>query len=105
MSPDFTLAAGHGYALNFRSSFAYNSASSSDDYLRVRIVAEDASSAVLFTQRGAPVEVDARWVNHTLAIPASFAGKKAHVVIEAADLGKESLVEAAVDDVAVMRVS
>jgi hypothetical protein len=104
-SPNFGLAAGHGYALSFRSTFAHSAASSIADYFRVRIVADDSSSAVLFEQHGSAHDVDGRWIGRTVSIPASFAGKTAHLVIEAADLGPENLLEVAVDDVAVTRSS
>jgi hypothetical protein len=39
----------------------------------------------------------------TVSIPASFSGKHARLVVEAADLGTDNLLEVAVDDVSVFK--
>jgi carboxypeptidase T len=104
-SPDFSLAAGQPYKLYFRSTFAHSSASSSADYFRIRIVADDSTSAVLYVHHGSATDVDGKWVSRSLAIPSAFEGKKAHLLIEAADLANDNLLEVAVDDVSVMKAS
>jgi carboxypeptidase T len=104
-SPDFSLSAGHSYALGFTSTFAHSARSSSADYLRIALIASDASSVVLYQKLGSATDIDGKWVRQRVAIPASFAGKTAHLLIEAADLGRENLLEVGIDDVAVMKVS
>ena len=104
-SPDFNLAVGHTYKLAFKSSFAHSSTSTTDDYWRIRIVAEGGASATLYARRGSSVDLDGRWVSRTVSIPASFAGSRAHLVIEAIDAANGNLFEVAVDDIAVMKVS
>lgn len=103
-SPDFTLAAGATYALRFRYYFAHSATSDARDELRVRIVRGDGSEATLFLEPGRPRDDVAAWATATVAIPASFAGSTSHLLISASDRGRGNLVEAAVDDVSVMRV-
>jgi carboxypeptidase T len=104
-SPDFSLSAGHRYKLFFKSSFAHSSASTSSDYWRIRIVRNGGGTAILYARRGSATDVDGKWVSRTVSIPSSFAGSKAHLVIEAVDAANGNLFEVAVDDIAVMRVS
>jgi hypothetical protein len=104
-SPDLTLPAGHSYSLGFTSTFAHSAKSSTADYLRITLIADDASTAVLYQKLGSATDVDGKWVARTIAIPPSFAGKTAHLLIEAADLGAENLLEVGIDEVAVMKVS
>jgi carboxypeptidase T len=105
VSPDFALAAGHTYALAFRSTFAHSSRASVADYFRISIVADDATSAVLYQRHGSAQDLDANWVMRTTPIPSSFAGKRAHLLVEAADLDTDNVFEVAIDDVAVFRTS
>jgi hypothetical protein len=103
-SPDFALTGGSSYRLAFRSTFAHTRTSSAADYWRIRIVADGGASAVLYARHGSATDLDGKWVSRTVSIPSSFAGKTAHLVIEAADRANGNLLEVGVDDVAVMRL-
>ena len=100
-SPSVTLPAGGSYELRFRYYFAHDHLSTSADYLRVRLVGK--TTATLFQQRATGADRDAAWAAATVAIPAGFAGQSVRVVIDAADGGTWTLVEAGVDDVAIVR--
>lgn len=102
-SPDFSLPAGSSYALRFRYYLSHYAGSNPGDYLRVTLVSAD-GRATLFEELASSAEDVAAWATANVAIPASFAGKTAHFVIEAADSGTAGLVEAGIDDVSVMRV-
>jgi carboxypeptidase T len=80
---------------------AHGSNATADDFLRVRVVGT--STATVLNVRGAAVDRDAAWTSATLNLDA-FAGQTVRIVIEAADAGTASLVEAAVDDVRVSRL-
>ena len=58
------------------------------------------TTATVFEQRGAATDRDAVWGTASVGLN-SFAGQTISILIEAADAGNASLVEAAVDDVAI----
>jgi subtilisin family serine protease len=99
-SPAIALPAGGAVTLSLSYYFAHLSNSSSADYFRVRVVGT--TSATVIEELGSAVDDDAAWAARTVDISA-FAGQTVRIVIEAADLGTASLVEAAVDDVVVQR--
>ncbi|HET7676733.1 MAG TPA: M14 family metallopeptidase [Candidatus Limnocylindrales bacterium] len=100
-SPAIRLPATLGQKLTFRYYLAHAPNSSSADYLRVTVVGETGSRVVLF-ERGAANDDDAVWATASSSLD-GFAGQTIRVLVEAADLGPGSLVEAAVDDVRVTR--
>jgi hypothetical protein len=99
-SPAIAIPAGGAVTLSLSYYFAHLSNSSSADYFRVRVVGT--TSATVIEELGSAVDDDAAWAARTVDISA-FAGQTVRIVIEAADLGTASLVEAAVDDVVVQR--
>jgi aminopeptidase S len=101
-SPRIRLPASGTNAVRFRYYLAHDERSSSLDYLRLRVIGS-ASSTVLFQEVGAANDDDGAWATATVTIPAAYAGQVVQLQFEAADAGQDSLVEAGVDDVAVIR--
>ena len=97
-SPGVQLPTGQDITLALKYTFAHARNASSADYFRVRVVG--ATTATVLEIRGANTNVDAAWRSFSVSLN-SFAGQTVYVLIEAADLGRDSLVEAAVDDVAI----
>jgi len=98
-SPAITLTGGSNYSLSFSFYLAHYTNSSTADYFRVRIVS-GATTTTVFEELGAANDDDAVWATQTVSLNA-FAGQTIRILIEAADAGGASLVEAAVDDVRV----
>jgi hypothetical protein len=98
-SPDISLPGGGDLRLVLSYYLAHLNNSSTDDFLRVRVVA-GASGATLFEERGTAAQDVAGWAQTSVSLDA-FAGQTIYLVIEAADAAGASLVEAAVDDVAI----
>ncbi len=99
-SPNITLSGSGNFILSFSYYFSHYSNSSSADYFRVKIVG--ATTTTVFEELGAAVDDDAAWVTQTVSLNA-YAGQTVYILIEAADAGTASLVEAAVDNVTVNR--
>jgi len=99
-SPSISLPGSGDLRLSFSYYLAYLNNSSADDFLRVRVVGAS-SSATVFEQRGSALQHNASWAEYSTSLNA-FAGQSIYLVIEAADAGNASLVEAAVDDVSVV---
>jgi hypothetical protein len=99
-SPPILLPPSGALTLTFRYYFAHGSNASSADYLRVSIVG--ASQATVFQELGAANDDDAAWATATVDLSA-FAGQTIRILIEAADSAGASLVEAAIDDVKIVR--
>jgi hypothetical protein len=100
-SPQIALSAGGSYRLSLSYYLAHGSNATADDYLQVRVVG--ATTATVLNVRGAAADRDAVWTGATLNLDA-FAGQTIRIVVEAADAGTASLVEAAVDDVRISRL-
>jgi hypothetical protein len=100
-STEFDLPAGGAYSVRFRYALGYRR-SSADDYLRLSLVAADGTRTPLFERSATSGDVDAAWITRTIPVPASFAGLRVRLLVEAGDLAGDSLVEAAVDDLSVM---
>jgi len=88
--------------LTFRYYLAHRSNSSTADYLRVMVEAEDGSETIVFEERGGPEDDDAAWATANLSL-SDWAGQTIRLVVAARDGGRKSLVEAAVDDVRIRR--
>ncbi|HMG20575.1 MAG TPA: S8 family serine peptidase, partial [Kofleriaceae bacterium] len=100
VSPVITIPEAGRVTLSLAYYFAHGDNSSDADFFRVTVVG--ATSRVVIEERGGPTNQDAKFIRPSLDIT-EFAGQSVHLLIEAADLGGESLVEAAVDDVVVDR--
>jgi len=98
-TPAFTLPSEGELNLSFYYYLAHSNNSSTDDYLRVKVVS--ASTTVVFEELGAAENDDATWALKTVSLNA-FAGQTVYLVVEAADAGPASLVEAAIDDVLIV---
>jgi hypothetical protein len=99
-SPIVTLPASGTLTLSFSYYFAHGSNSSTADFLRVSIVA--AGKTMVFQELGAANDDDAAWAAASVDVTA-FAGQAVRILIEAADTGGASLVEAAIDDVKIVK--
>jgi hypothetical protein len=95
-SPAITLPSTGTLTLSFASYFAHLNNSASDDFFRVRVVGTTTSTVLNIP--GAATNVAATFTT-TSANITSFAGQTIRILIDVADNGTGSLVEAAVDDV------
>jgi carboxypeptidase T len=100
-STAFKLQALPGQRLTFNFYFAHLADSSSTDYLRVWII-DGAVPHKVFEELGTSVDDDAVWRSASINLDA-YAGRTVQILIEAADVGTPSLVEAGIDDVRVTR--
>jgi len=82
--------------LSFSYYLAHYNNATSDDYLRVKVVGS--TTTTLFEELGSGDYDEAAWVSFEGSLDA-FAGQTVYLLIEAADGGGGSLVEAAIDDV------
>jgi hypothetical protein len=99
-SPAIALPSSGSLTLTFSYYLAHGSNSSSADFLRVSIV--NGSKTVVLEELGAAADDDAAWAQATVDLSA-FAGQAIRILVEAADAGGASLVEAAIDDVKIIR--
>ena len=98
-SPQINLPTGRNLELSFSYYFAHANNSSSSDFLRIKIIGE--TTITVFEERGATNDDDAFWASFTANLN-SFAGQSIYILMEAADYGANSLVEAAIDDVLII---
>jgi hypothetical protein len=98
-SPSIALPGGGDLRLSFFYYLAHLSNSSVDDFLRVSVVGPS-GSATVFEERGAAAQHNAVWSQTSVSL-SSFAGQTVYLVIAAADAAGASLVEAAIDDIAI----
>jgi hypothetical protein len=96
-SPEFTIPGG-GATLSFKYYLSHYSNASSEDFLRVRVVVVGGSTTTVFEELGAGNVDGAAWETFSTSLD-TFAGDTVYLLIEAADGGSGSLVEAAIDDV------
>jgi hypothetical protein len=80
---------------------AHSVSSGTDDYFRVRVSAPSGWTTLL-DERGAAADRSAAWTSLALDLT-PWAGQPIRIQIEAADVGRASLFEAAVDDVRITR--
>jgi aminopeptidase S len=99
-SPAITLPTGT-LNLSFSWYLAHLNNASSADYVRVRVVSGTTTTTV-FTQAGAATDRAAVWRTATVDVSA-YAGQSIRLLVEAADAGTASLVEAAVDNVTITK--
>ncbi len=100
-SPLVTLPATVG-SLTFHYYFAHSSNSSSADYFRAYMEASDGTRTLVRELLGAATNVGPTWRSYTVPLT-PWAGQDVRIVFAAADKGSASTVEAAVDDVRIMR--
>ena len=99
-SPAIVLPASGTLTMTFSYYLAHGSNSSSADYLRVSIVGT--TQASVFQELGDTNDDDGVWATATVDLSA-FAGQTIRILVEAADAANASLVEAAIDDVKIVR--
>jgi hypothetical protein len=75
---------------------AHLSNASAEDFLRVKVIG--IRTLTVLEEVGSPEDDDAAWTSHTVNLD-TFAGQTIYLLIEAADMGDPSLIEAAIDDV------
>lgn len=97
-SPLIDLPAGQDITLSFQYYFARGSNATSVDYFRVKVIG--ATTSTVLQINAASKDVDAAWKLFQVSLN-SFAGQSVYIQIEAGDMGTNSLVEAAVDDVVI----
>jgi len=95
-SPDIALPNESGLTLTFNYYLAHYSNATSDDYLRVSVVG--ATTETVLEVLGTGSIKGAAWQSFSADLSA-FAGQTVYLLVEAADGGSGSLVEAAIDDV------
>ena len=99
-SPAVVLPSTGTLTLSFSYYLAHGSNASSADYLRVTIVGD--TTTTVFEERGDPADDDGVWATAIVNLSA-FAGQTIRILVEAADAGGASLVEAAIDDVRIVQ--
>ncbi|MFG2016954.1 M4 family metallopeptidase [Actinomadura geliboluensis] len=99
-SPAISLPSGT-LSLSFNWYLAHLNNSSTDDYLRVRVVGSSGTSTVL-NQSGAMANKAGTWQTATYDLSA-YAGQSVRIVVEAADNGTGSLVEAGFDNLKITK--
>jgi hypothetical protein len=100
LSPPITLPASGTLTLAFNFYLAHGSNATSADFLRVRIIGSTATT--IFQRLGSATNVNGAWSSASVSLNA-FAGQTIRLLIEAADAGTASLVEAGIDDVRITR--
>ena len=99
-SPAITLPATGTLTLTFNQYLAHGSNATNADFLRVSVVGS--TTSVVFQRLGSASNVNGAWATATASLNA-FAGQTIRLLIEAADAGTASLVEAGIDDVRITR--
>jgi glucose/arabinose dehydrogenase len=97
-SPNIALPAGETLTLSFAYYLAHLNNATNADFLRVTVVGS--TSRVVFEELGAADNDSAVWNTFSTDI-SSFAGQTVTILVQAADAGTGSLVEAAIDDVVI----
>jgi extracellular elastinolytic metalloproteinase len=95
-SPAITLPATGTLTLTFNQYLAHGSNATSADFLRVSVVGT--TTSVVFQRIGAAANLNGAWAAASANLT-PFAGQTIRLLIEAADAGTASLVEAGIDDV------
>jgi len=98
-SPYIELPATGDISLSFSFYLAHLTNASTSDFLRVKVVGD--TTALVLEELGSRINDDAFWESYTISLN-TFAGQTIYILIEAADGGGVSLVEAAIDDVIIV---
>lgn len=88
--------------LTFRYVFAHDARSTAEDSLQVLVQTQDGTRTPVFTIKGSPANRNAAWSSGWVSI-SQFAGQTVRIVVAATDGGRDSLVEAEVDDLRIRR--
>ncbi len=99
-SPAFTLPATTPITLSLSYYFAHLDNATTDDFFRITLEGETASTTLL-EERAAPSVRAAQWTPWSATLDA-FAGETVTLLIEAADAGTASLIEAGVDALSII---
>jgi hypothetical protein len=99
-SPAIALPATGTLTLTFNQYLAHGSNATSADFLRVSVVGT--TTSVVFQRIGAATNLNGAWAAASANLT-PFAGQTIRLLIEAADAGTASLVEAGIDDVRITR--
>jgi carboxypeptidase T len=99
-SPAIALPATGTLTLSFSYYFAHDKKSSTVDFFRVKVVG--ATTSTVLQELGSTANDNAAWTTSATDVTA-FAGQTVRILIETADAGPASLIEAAVDDVKVVQ--
>jgi hypothetical protein len=102
VSPLIALPAAAGQKLTFRWTLAHYSSATAADEFRVEVVAADGTATTVHLALGTPVDRDGAWRNASVVLD-PWAGQQITLRFSATDGGRDSLVEAAFDDVRVTR--
>jgi hypothetical protein len=98
-SPSITLPSTGTLTLSMSYYLAHGSNASSADFFRISVV-HSGGTTVLFTRAGAASNLNAAWTVASANLT-PYAGQSVQILIQAADASGASLVEAAVDNVAI----
>jgi len=99
-SPAITLPSIGTLTLTFNQYLAHGSNATNADFLRVSVVGT--TTSVVFQRIGAAANLNGAWAAASANLT-PFAGQTIRLLIEAADAGTASLVEAGIDDVRITR--
>ena len=100
-SPTFAVPTAGTTSVSFDWFLAHYSNSNSSDFLRISIVGSQTGTQTLLNETGANNIRVVNWDTFNGVIGTNFAGQSVHLLIEAADAGTGSLVEAGFDDLIV----
>jgi carboxypeptidase T len=89
-------------SLSFSYTFAHGAATEAGDGLAAYVERADGGRTLVFEARGRPVDVDGAWAIARVSL-APWAGQSVRIVFVARDVGRDSLVETAIDDLRVER--
>lgn len=96
LSPQIDLPADGTIRISLSYYLAHSSYARSDDYLTIQVVGS--STQTVLDVRGSDQHIAGEWQSLSQDI-SGFAGQTIEILVEAADFGQSSLIEAAVDDV------
>jgi extracellular elastinolytic metalloproteinase len=99
-SPAITLPGTGTLTLTFNQYLAHGSNATSADFLRVSVIGT--TTSVVFQRVGSATNLNGAWAAASANLT-PFAGQTIRLLIEAADAGTASLVEAGIDDVRITR--
>jgi len=99
-SAPIDLPASTGQQLRFRFSFAHDAASTSADWLKAIVEAQDGTRTTVWSIVGTKADRDGAWRSAAISLD-PWAGQTVHLRFEAADGRPNNLVEVEVDDVRV----
>ncbi len=97
-SPEIQLPSGQDITLSIKYYFAHSRNASLADFLRLKVVGE--STQAVLNLQGSNTNMDAAWKSFSANLN-PFAGQTVYLLLEAADLERESLLEAGLDDVSI----